>query len=391
MLVHGPYPIGEPRVEREAVAAREEGFDVEVIAMRRSEEPRETTIDDIRVIRLPLSRHRGARFAGTVLEYLAFTLMASFLAARRHFRRRYDVIQVHNPPDFLVVAAIVPKLRGARVVLDIHDLSSHMFGARFRGGRAVPLAQSCLRGIQLLATRLADAVLTVHEPYKRELASQGVDPNKITVVMNSVDERLLPARPGPTGDGPLRIVYHGTLTGPYGLDVLVAAAARLRDIGLTFTVELYGEGDALDDIRASLASAGLSDRFSISESYLPQAEVLSRIAGASVGVVPNVPSELNRFALSSKLFEYVALGIPVVSADLPTIREHFSDAEVKFFRAGDPDSLANALAEVAAAPGPAVERAGRALRRYEQYRWSGQAEQYVGLLGQLARESPRPS
>ena len=60
--------------------------------------------------------------------------------------------------------------------------------------------------------------------------------------------------------------------------------------------------------------------------------MLRAVQRRSVGVVPNLPTRLNRYALSTKLFEYVALGIPVVCADLPTIREHFSDDEVLLLR-----------------------------------------------------------
>jgi len=383
MLVHGPYPIGEPRVAREAAAALAEGFEVEVVATRRSGEPAEVTTEGVRVVRLPLSRRRGAGFASTVLEYVAFTLMASVVATRRHLRSRYDVVHVHNPPDFLIAAALVPKLLGTRVILDVHDLSSHMFGARFSAGRAAPIARGLLRRIQLVASRLADAVVTVHQPYKDELAAQGVDPRKVTIVMNAVDDRLLPNQSNRPQDEHLRIVYHGTLTPIYGLDLLVKAVAKLRDRGLAFTVELYGEGDAAEEIRRSVAGAGLGDRFHITPSYLPQAEVLARVVGASVGVIPNLPSELSEFALSSKLFEYVALKIPVVSADLPTIRAHFSADEIAFFRAGDAGSLADVLAADAADPDGARARAERALRRYEDYRWPVQSARYVTLLRTL--------
>ena len=84
----------------------------------------------------------------------------------------------------------------------------------------------------------------------------------------------------------------------------------------------------------------------LSGGFLSQEEVLSRVRSASVGVIPNLPTPLNRFALSTKLFEYVALGVPVVAADLPTIREHFSDEEVLFFRRRRRRSLASALASL---------------------------------------------
>jgi glycosyltransferase involved in cell wall biosynthesis len=116
---------------------------------------------------------------------------------------------------------------------------------------------------------------------------------------------------------------------------------------------------------------------------LPHRDVLERVHGASVGVVCNLPIELNQAALPSKLFEYVALGIPVVSADLPAIREYFSPDEVLFFRAGDAHALATALREVATHPEAARMRAAAARRRYEEYRWQANAERYAALLERL--------
>ena len=85
------------------------------------------------------------------------------------------------------------------------------------------------------------------------------------------------------------------------------------------------------------------------------------------------------------MFEYVALRIPVAAADLPTHRAHFSEDEVRFFRAGDESALAAALVDVAANPDTARRRAEKALKRYEAYRWSEQARRYVELLDRLAR------
>jgi glycosyltransferase involved in cell wall biosynthesis len=381
MLVHGPYPVGEPRVTREAAVALDEGFEVDVVAMRRPSEASSGLVDGVRVRRLPLTHRRDGGLAATVVEYVGFTMLASVVVAWRQLTRRYDVVHVHNPPDFLVAAALIPRLLGARVIFDVHDLSPHMFGARFRRGVAASTATSILVRIERLAARLADAVITVHEPYRRELAAHGVDPAAITVVMNSLDERLLPTlTPGDDGQGRARIVYHGTITPWYGVDLLVQAAVRLRDDGLDFGIELYGEGDAVEAIRAAVAESGLAGQVRANGVYLPHAEVLEKVAGASIGVIPNLPSELNRFALSSKLFEYVALGIPVVSADLPTIREHFSDAEVRFFRAGDAASLAEALADVLTDPDAATVRAARARERYEAYRWPISSARYARVL-----------
>jgi len=382
MLVHGPYPLGEPRVEREALAARAAGWKVDVLATRRPGEPAEESIDGVRVIRLPLEHRRGNGLVGALREYAGFAALATRRLARG---TRYDVVHVHAPPDFLVVAALLPRLRGARTILDVHDLSSDMFSMRFGDRRGAGAADRLLRAVELAAAWVADALVTVHEPYRAELERRGVDAGKLTVLMNSVDESHLPPRHdnGRANGGPFRVVYHGTVTPPYGVDLLVRAAARAVADVKSLQLELYGEGDELADVQKLATALGLSDRMHVTAAYLPHGEVLARVAGASVGVVPNRPTRLNRFALSSKLFEYVALGIPAVVADLPTLRAYFSADEVRFFRAGDPSALSRALVEIAADPEAASGRAEAARRRYEGYRWPGQASRYVELLERL--------
>jgi glycosyltransferase involved in cell wall biosynthesis len=387
MLLHGYFP-DEPRVAAEARAATAAGFEVDVVGLRRPGEAAQDVIDDVRLRRLPVEHRRGAGFASIILEYLAFTLFATIDAARWSRRRRYDVVQVHNPPDFLVLAAIVPRLFGAKVVLDVHDIASYMFGMRFEGRLGASAADRALRLVELCAARASSAVLTVHEPYLQELTKHGVPKEKITIVMNSLDETLLPLPrlDAEAVDG-FTIVYHGTVTPHYGVGLIVEAAGQLRDKVPGLCVEIYGDGDAISDLESRARTLGIESALHIT-GYLPQSDVLRAIQGASVGVVPNLPTPHNRFALSTKLLEYVALGVPVVSADLPTIKEYFSDEELLFFRAGDASSLAQALAEVAADPESAASRAAAARRRYESYRWEHSAAAYVDVLRRVASIDP---
>jgi glycosyltransferase involved in cell wall biosynthesis len=128
----------------------------------------------------------------------------------------------------------------------------------------------------------------------------------------------------------------------------VDAVAETVRRGLEVRVEIIGGGDSVPDLIHRVAALGLSDRIAIEGRFLPHKTVLERVNGASVGVIPNLPTPLNRFALSSKLFEYVVLGVPVISAALPTIiKEYFSNDEFLFFEPGSADSLAHALLAVA--------------------------------------------
>lgn len=383
MVVHSDFP-GDVRVAREVAAAADGGFDVTVVALRRDGQAAREQVARADVHRLPVSHKRGAPARQLVIEYVVFTILATLRVAKLTLRRRFDIVQVHNPPDFLIIAALVPKLRGSRVAFDVHDLSSDMFAMRFPS-RAGGFATSFLHAVERVAARSADLVLTVHEPYRAELMRRSVPARKTLVVLNSLVESLLPTPVPPPQREPFRVVYHGTVTPHYGISLLVDALPALAARIAAVRLEIYGEGDAVPVLREAAAARGVSPLLQMTGERLPHAEVLRRVAGASVGVIPNFPTPLNRFALSTKLFEYVVLGIPVVCADLPTLRAHFGEDEVAFFRAGDADSLAVTLLRVAEDYDAALARAQAARQRYDDsYRWELQAATYVSALRRLA-------
>lgn len=380
MVVHARYPIGEPRVQREAIAARSAGYDVDVLCLRSPGEAPQETVDGIRVRRLPIRHARGAGLGRILVEYLAFALLATLCLVLDILRqRRPAIVQVHAPPDFLAFAGLIPKLAGSRLILDIHDLSPHMYAARF-GGRSAVVVNRALTLVERAACAIAGDVITVHEPYRRELAGHGVPDDRITVVMNAVDEKLIEritSGGGPPAGAPFTVAYHGTLNHWYGVDLLLDALAT--GVPEAHAI-ILGEGDALGALRERAAQDGLDGRVEFSGRYLPIEEALAKVAQTSCGVIPNRPSTLNRFALSSKLFEYVELSIPVVVARLETLGEHFCDDDVTFFEPGDADSLADAIRWVAANPAAARSKAARARETARRYSWMENRVRYLQLL-----------
>jgi glycosyltransferase involved in cell wall biosynthesis len=373
MVVHAYYPLAEPRVQREAFAARDAGFAVTVLALRGSDEPPRESIDGIAVRRLPLGHVRGGGLSRIMVEYLAFCVLAASWLAQRTVRKAFDIVHFHNPPDFLVLCGLIPRLRGARLVLDIHDLSPHMLSVRL-SGRLGRIASVALTLIERLACSLVDQVLTVHAPYRDELIRHGVAGEKVQVVMNSVDETLLAQARRATRFGArsaaFTVVYHGTLTWWYGGDLILDAVAGLRLAGFDIDAVILGDGDAVPSLRTRAEEEGLRGHVELSGRYLPIAEALATASEADCGVIPNRPCEINRFALSSKLFEYIALGIPVVVARLETLAMHFSSDEVTFFEPGSVAALETAIRWVYEHPAEARAKSRRAQARAQAYSWA---------------------
>jgi glycosyltransferase involved in cell wall biosynthesis len=387
MVVHAYYPLAEPRVQREAHAARDAGFDVTVISLRRPGERRDEVIDDIRVHRFGLGHRRGAGLGRMVFEYLMFCAVATPWLAARSVRRPFGIVHFHNPPDFVVAAGLFARARGSKLILDIHDLSSHMLAVRVPG-RAGTIASRCLLWIERASCALVDIVITVHEPYREELVRHGIPRSKISVVMNAVDDAVI-ERSRATHrlverSAAFRVAYHGTLTAWYGTDLVVEAIAALRATGVDADAVIVGGGDAVPALRAQVSAAGLQRSVHLFGEYVPIEQALATVAVADCGVIPNRRSEINRFALSSKLFEYVALGVPVVVSELETLANHFGPQEVTFFEPGNVASLVNALGWVYAHREEAAEKAGRARARAAQYSWGRSRDEllrvYHGLV-----------
>src|SRR2546425_11168806 len=92
-------------------------------------------------------------------------------------------------PDFLVFTAVVPRLLGARVILDLHDPMPELFRSIF-GLRRDQLLFRCLLKLEKLSIAFADVVLTPNIAFKEIFASRSCLAEKIQIVMNSPRESI---------------------------------------------------------------------------------------------------------------------------------------------------------------------------------------------------------
>lgn len=385
MIVHAYYPIGETRVQREAAALVDAGFAVEVIALRDEGELATEVIDGVLVHRLPVKRHRGTSMARQALEYLAFLLSAGFAVTKRHLRSRFDVVQVHNLPDALVFAALIPKLMGAKVILDLHDLMPEFFAGRTGAGLSSPLVR-VVAAQERISCLMADRVITVSEGWRRTLVERGVAEYKTAVVMNVADSALFRRSEAGVAQNDFRIIYHGTFTERYGVDILVRAVAVLKDEIEGIRLDLLGDGDQRDDIVSLVSQLGVGEIVHLSEGMLGAGELPGHISQATVGVVPNRSNIFTDGLLPTKLLEYVAMGTPVVASWTPTVAEYFDESMVEYFPAGDADALAAALARVWRSPDKRAALSAASDRFNAEHSWESVASGYVDLVADLVGE-----
>lgn len=386
MVVHARYPIGETRVEREARALVDHGYEVDVICLQGQTESACETIDGINVYRLPVKRHRGKGLVVQLFEYLAFFVLASIKLIALHRRRHYHVVQAHNLPDWLVFVSLIPKLTGARVILDLHDLMPEFYAARFNR----PLTSWLVRVLiwqEQISCRYADRVITVTEAWKDTLVKRGLPASKVSVVMNVADDHIFcrsnTSEHSSLNNGHFRLLYHGNLTRRYGVDLAIRAVDLARGQVPSIHLHVHGWGDARQALIELTGQLKLEEYVSFSTQGLPTAELPALIRGADICLVPYRRDVFTDGILPTKLMEYAALGMPVVAARTPTIARYFDETMVQFFEPGDEQDLARCLLELHADRQRPAELAQNIVEFSRHYTWPDQGAQYVRLVESL--------
>lgn len=389
MVVHSHYPIGEPRVEREAKALIQRGYQVDVICLRSDKEKPFERVDGVDIFRLPVQRHRGRGPAFQMIEYMVFFILAFFRLSLLYLQRRYDSVQIHNLPDFLVFVALVPKLGGARIILDLHDLMPEFFASSFKAGMKHP-AVRLLKIQEKLSCRFADHVITVTELWRKTLIERGVAAEKASVVMNVADEAIFRRVAIPiTADErkPTRtfnLIYHGTLAHRYGIDLLIEALAKLRPQIPEIHLVIHGRGEFIEELRQQAKTLDVESLITFSTQYLPMTDVPRLIQQADLGIVPYRRDIFTDGILPTKLMEYVALGVPVLAADTPIIRQYFSEAMVQYFQPGDANDLARNILWLYEHRDRLATLAQNADQFNQQYSWNRIADSYAETLNRLS-------
>ena len=384
VLVTHSYYEEDPRVRRQAEAILAAGRPVHVISLRRPDDAREGDVDGVQVRRIDVQRHQGAGLGTYLVEYLAFFVRVALTLVRSHPRRRYALVQVATLPDWLVLAALLLRLVGVPVILDLHESMPDFFRSRFPRA-ANPIAHRLLLVAERLSVGAATHALTVNDALRDRLIGLGVAPAHISVVRNTpslarFDPAAHEARPF-MADGTLRLVYAGALTPTYELDVAVRAVARLAAVRPTLRVHLdiYGRGDSRPALEAVAVELAVEDRLTF-HGRIPLAAVPEAIARADIGLAPTRRDAFTDASLSTKILEYAAMRRAAVASRLPLVERTFPDSAVATYSPGDPDELAGQLLRLVDDPAARQAAVERAAALVADMAWEHDAVAYLALL-----------
>jgi len=272
-------------------------------------------MEGIRVIRVWSYITRNEGFAKRILDYLSYMIAASIAA---FFVRRIDVIIGTSPQFFTICAAyFVATVKRRPWVLELRDIWPESI-------RAVGAVQQSrlldwLEQLELYLYRKATSIVAVTHAFKKNLIDRGIDGEKISVVTNGVDvTRFSPTEKNPELETSLdlknRFVagYIGTHGLAHGLDTLIDAAALLnnRPDGDQFRILMIGDGANRAQLEERAATKDLKNILFIDS--VPKDEVVRYWSLLDASIIHLKKSDLFKTVIPSKLFECMAMGIPVL-------------------------------------------------------------------------------
>ncbi len=378
----------DARPRREALVAAATGARVAVIALQDGLDPRPVGhYQGVAIVRLPGRRRRGS-LGKYVLEYTSFLARAHSLMRRDPRFRRARVVHVHTLPDFLVAAARPARRLGARVILDLHEIFPEFTRTKL-GPRLGPLAAPVATAVERWSRRFADVTLTVNREIEALLASRRARATeRIVVIHNLTSPDDLGA--GAMTDGvvgeTLRLAYHGTLTPMYGLDLAVDAVAAVRSAGLDVTYDIFGGGPMTAALEQQITRLALGAAVRL-RGAVSHHELRRELPTFHAGFLPTRLDGMTQYSLSTKLLEYVHLGIPVIAPRIPTYLRYFPDGCATYFTPGDTGDAARAIGRFRAMSAEArVAQARAAQQAIAGLTWPAEAARLHAIYEELLDE-----
>lgn len=335
-----PEEAGAGRPWAEATLLRESGHDVTVLTAGThylsGESNRrgkglwsEETRDGLRIIKTWAPSGFRKSMARRLLNYAAY----AGLALLKGLALRADYVFMGTDPLFIIpVGFLIARLRKARLVLDERDLFPDT--AIALGYMHPGFATNLLEKWHNLVRRSAWHIIAATPGIKRMLVEKGIAGDKVTVMVNAFPPPALftaegtepsarraeapkagPPAPSDTladlGSGFVAL-YGGGMGLANELMTVIRAAAHLQAEGIPVTFLFVGEGDRKKEYIAYCQENKISNcRFL---SALPRSAMSSVLARADVCIHSLQANPFWRCALSSKVFDYLAYGKPLVFA-----------------------------------------------------------------------------
>jgi len=246
------------------------------------------------------------------LYYTIFPVLAS--AWLIFNRKTSDVVLITSPPPQMYLIALISKLMGKKVIIDVRDLFldvSVNLGFIKQGS----LVDMIFRFLESKALQKADVITVVTTRIRRQLIEEyRIDPTKCYVVPNGVDLETFKCD---KLKRKLQMVYAGYFGHAQDFETFLKGYALLKE-NERVPIILAGSGETLEDVLKNAEKLGIANWVRY-VGMLSRKEVVKLLCSSFIGIAPIKVDESLKYAVPSKIYEYLACGLPFIGIGIGEI------------------------------------------------------------------------
>ncbi|MBK7631096.1 MAG: glycosyltransferase [Ignavibacteriales bacterium] len=384
LMVVYSYSPQDVRPRREAEALINAGYEVDMICLRLPDQPKQENVYGVNVYRVNMSKSRSTKRKYITL-YSKFFILAFIKLNKLFLKNSYDVIHVHNMPDFLVFLSVIPKIFGAKVVLDLHDPTPEMLITKFSEGDESRLTK-LLKWQEKMSIKFSHSVITTNKSFVDRFVLRGCPPDKIKTVMNSPQESVFTKAAlnsqNKSKENKFILMYHGLIVERYGLEDLVNAVKLLKNKIPEIELVIYGDGEYVPVLLKIIEEHRLNDTIKYFGT-LSLEEIAEIIPSCDIGIIPNRLGPFTQINFPTRIFEYLHMKKPVIVPRTQGINDYFDEEAIFYFDAGNAESLANVIFNIYSDRVKAVEVVNKGYEIYQKHRWESQSKNLIKIYEEL--------
>lgn len=375
---------GDNRVRRYAETLVKRGDEVDAIALRQSGKPSQSKVAGVNVIKIQPRSIKEKYKIEYLFKLLLFLVKSFFILSWLNLKKGYDLIHVHSVPDFEVFAAVFAKLTGAKIILDIHDIVPELFAGKFHASKE-SFSFKLLLLMEKASMKFSDHVIVANHIWHERLIVRSVLPKKCTVIMNYPDPSIFKQTIKNNKDNKKFImIYPGTLSRHQGVETAIRAVDALRLEIPELEFHIYGKGTDEDFFIKLVNDLKLEDKI-LFKDIVPLEELPEIIAGADLGVEPKIKNSFSNEAFSTKILEFMQMGIPVIVSDTLVHTRYFNDDVVKFFHSENVEDLARAILLIKNDRKKRECLISNSMKYMEQNNWDVKKHIYINIVDTLVK------
>jgi glycosyltransferase involved in cell wall biosynthesis len=389
MIAYTNY-ASDARVRREAETLASTGeFEVSFLALMEGEFAKSYELENVKIIELNVDKYRGKNKFKHLLSYLKFLFLSFCKCNRLLFSDQLDVVHVHNMPNFLVLAGVLPRLFGKKMILDVHDSTPETYFAKY-GKKPNRLIFKILCWEERIFCGMVHKIICVNHVQRDELAKRGIPSQKIAISMNVPDPKWFQTgsvtkdkKHKHNNNNNIKLIYHGTIAKRLGIDLAIRALAKICHADHCIEFYIIGDGDGLDECTELSYYLDLDRYVHFTKRMVPLESLLNILENMNVGIIANRDNLATELMLPVKLLEYVSLDIPAVAPRLKAIEHYFTDDMVSYFEPENVDSLACAILNLCNDENKRKIQAEKAKTFLDRYGWEKHREDLINLYREL--------